>query len=52
MTKYDFLIIFISILQFLGSKLEAWEALLESILGLAGVWEAKRQQGRGLEGLG
>ena len=30
----------------LGSKLEAWEALLESILGLVGVWEAKRQQGR------
>ena len=24
-------------------------ALLESILGLVGVWEAKRQQGRGLE---
>ena len=36
----------------LGSKLEAWEALLESILSLVGVWEAKRQQGRGLEGLG
>ena len=35
-----------------GSKLEAWEALLESILGLVGVWEAKRHQGRGLEGLG
>ena len=39
-------------LKGLGSKLEAWEALLESILGLVGVWEAKRQQGRGLEGLG
>ena len=36
----------------LGSKLEAWEALLESILDLVGVWEAKRQQGRGLEGIG
>ena len=32
-----------------GSKLEAWEVFLESILGLV---EAKRQQGRGLEGLG
>ena len=36
----------------LGSKLEAWEGFLESILGLLGVWEAMRQQGRGLEGLG
>ena len=36
----------------LGSKLEAWEAFLESILGLVGVWGAKRQQERGLEGLG
>ena len=36
----------------LGSKLEVCEALLESILDLVGVWEAKRQQGRGLEGLG
>ena len=31
------------------SKSEGWETLLESILGLAGVWEAKRQQGTGLE---
>ena len=36
----------------LGSNMEAWETLLESIFGLVGVWEAKRQQGRGLEGLG
>ena len=36
----------------LGSKLESWEVLLESILGLVEVWEAKRQQGRVLEGLG
>ena len=36
----------------LWSKLEAWEAVLETILGFVGVWEAKRQQGRGLEGLG
>ena len=27
--------------------MEAWEALLESILGLVGAWEAKRQQGKG-----
>ena len=32
--------------------MEAWEALLESIVGLVGVWEAKRQQGGRLEGLG
>ena len=36
----------------LGCKSEAWEALLESILGLVRVWEAKRHQGRGPEGLG
>ena len=35
-----------------GGVLEAWEALLESILGLVVVWEAKRHQGRSLEGLG
>ena len=35
-----------------GSKLEVWEALLGSILGPVGVWEAKRTQRRGLERLG
>ena len=33
-------------------QLETWEVLLETILGLVGVWEAKRLQGRGLEGFG
>ena len=32
--------------------MEVWEVLLSSILDLVGVWEAKRPQGRGLEGLG
>ena len=42
-----------SILEcFEGSKLEVWEVLLNSILDLVGVWEAKRPQGRGLESLG
>ena len=36
----------------LRSKLEVWEVLLNSILDLVEVWEAKRPQGRGLEGLG
>ena len=31
----------------LGSKLEAWEALLASILDLLGVWEAKGAPGKG-----
>ena len=30
-----------------GSKMEVWEALLGSILGLVRVWEAKGPQGRG-----
>ena len=32
--------------------MEVWEVLLSSILDLVGVWEAKRPQGWGLEGLG